>query len=210
MNNTVTKEVLDSLGGLKDTIKPISGSLTTHEMRPYEIHIDYRQTLQNLKREDQESMRASLSCLKGEPGDSQPRPLYQREGDHESINGINMIGKARLVSASPFRATYKLDRENVLDEDSDDDDQFNREDFPELQRIHESPIKDDSELLRHQKTELLHAFSQSQSHLRRSSGGAKDIETVTNHSERMPRVPGGDLKGIMIHETRTSFDKTRN
>mgnify|MGYP001002037047 CR=1 FL=1 len=42
MNNTVTKEVLDSLGGLKDTIKPIANSLTTHEMRPYEIHIDYR------------------------------------------------------------------------------------------------------------------------------------------------------------------------
>lgn len=111
MNNTVTKEVLDSLGGLKDTIRPISGSLTTHEMRPYEIHVDYRQTLQKLKREDQESVRASLSCLKGDPGDSPPRPLYQRDGDHEFANGVNMIGKARLVSASPFRATLKFDHD---------------------------------------------------------------------------------------------------
>ena len=46
MNNTVTKEVLDSLGGIKDTIRPIQTSLTTHEMRPYEYHYDYRQTLQ--------------------------------------------------------------------------------------------------------------------------------------------------------------------
>ena len=37
MNNTVTREVLESLGGLRDTIKPIADSLTTHEMRPYEI-----------------------------------------------------------------------------------------------------------------------------------------------------------------------------
>ena len=37
MNNTVTKEVLDSLGGIKDTIKPIASSLTNHELRPYEL-----------------------------------------------------------------------------------------------------------------------------------------------------------------------------
>ena len=37
LNNTVTKEVLDSLGGIRDTIRPIATSLTTHEMRPYEI-----------------------------------------------------------------------------------------------------------------------------------------------------------------------------
>lgn len=42
LNNTVTKEVLESLGGLRDTIKPIANSLTTHEMRPYELYNDYR------------------------------------------------------------------------------------------------------------------------------------------------------------------------
>ena len=75
MNNTVTKEVLDSLGGLKDTIRPIAASLTTHEMRPYELQIDYKQTVNDLRREDQESMRQSMSCLKGEAMDA-PRPMY--------------------------------------------------------------------------------------------------------------------------------------
>ena len=37
MNNTVTREVLESLGGLRDTIRPLADSLTTHEMRPYEL-----------------------------------------------------------------------------------------------------------------------------------------------------------------------------
>ena len=42
MNNTVTMEVLDSLGGIKDTIKPIASSLTAHELRPYELQVDYK------------------------------------------------------------------------------------------------------------------------------------------------------------------------
>ena len=50
MNNTVTKEVLDSLGGLKDTIRPIATSLTTHEMRPYEIQINYKQTVNEMRK----------------------------------------------------------------------------------------------------------------------------------------------------------------
>ena len=62
-----------------------------------------------MRREDQESVRASLSCLRGEPSDV-PKSLYVREGDGEVTNGINMIGKARLVSASPFRATLKYER----------------------------------------------------------------------------------------------------
>jgi hypothetical protein len=65
-----------------------------------------------------------------------------------------MIGKARLVSASPFRATYRMDRSpDQLDEGSDDE--FVREELPELQRSHMSPIKDDSVIMRHQKNELL-------------------------------------------------------
>ena len=58
-------------------------------------------------------MLQSMSCLKGEPIDA-PKPLYSQrdlifdEGD-KSNNGTNMIGKARLVSASPFRASVKLD-----------------------------------------------------------------------------------------------------
>ena len=74
MNNTVTKEVLDSLGGLKDTIKPIQSSLTNHELRPYEVQVDYKETIQALRREDQESMKQSMSCLRGQL--DVPKPLY--------------------------------------------------------------------------------------------------------------------------------------
>jgi hypothetical protein len=58
-----------------------------------------------------------------------------------------MIGKARLVSASPYRATYRMDKSpEMLDQDSDND--FQREELPELNRSHMSPIKDDSMILR--------------------------------------------------------------
>ena len=67
-----------------------------------------------------------MSCLKGEPIDA-PRPLYSQrdqffeEGDNTN-NGINMIGKARLVSASPFRASIKLDpNQRQLNKDSDEE-----------------------------------------------------------------------------------------
>lgn len=70
-------------------------------------------------------MRASVSCLRGEPMDGPPRPLYQREGDGEFKDGINMIGKARLVSASPFRATLKLNKGQVNNgQEADSDDEF--------------------------------------------------------------------------------------
>lgn len=78
--------------------------------------------------------------------------------------------------------------------------------LPELQKIHESPIKDDSELLRNQKTDFLTNFNNQV-----ANGMRKSDDAMTNHSERTPKVTGGDLKGIMIHETtRTSFDRARN
>lgn len=183
LNNTVTKEVLDSLGGIKDTIRPIQTSLTTHEMRPYELHFDYRQTLQQVKREDEQSVRASLNCLRGDL-DSPPKPMYVREGDGNILDGANMIGKARLVSASPFRATLKVDRnsQNALN-DSDDD--FDREELPELHKSRESPIKDDSEILRQQRSDMLQVYSQSQSNLN-AHGDA--LDSVSNKSENIPKI----------------------
>ena len=43
LNNTVPREVIDSLGGIQDTIKPLKLSLKEHELRPYEIQRDYKQ-----------------------------------------------------------------------------------------------------------------------------------------------------------------------
>ena len=213
MNNTVTREVLESLGGLKDTIRPIANSLTSHELRPYELQIDYKQTIQDLRKEDQESMKQSMSCLKGQLDG--PKPLYRRDSNDfnqmAASGGLDMIGKARLVSASPFRASVKLDNQDkLLNENSDDDDdEFDREELPELAKSRESPIKDDSELLRHQKTDFLANLSAKQSGRNES---ASALEAITNRSEKTPNLAAvGDLKGIMIRDsTRTSFDKGRN
>ena len=58
-----------------------------------------------------------------------------------------MVGKARLVSVSPYRDTYRMDKSpEQLDQDSDND--FQREELPELNRSNMSPIKDDSMILR--------------------------------------------------------------
>ena len=60
-------------------------------------------------------MRQSMSCLRGDI--DVPRPLYQRDtnyGGSVAADGINMIGKARLVSASPFRASIKMDKGNNM------------------------------------------------------------------------------------------------
>ena len=114
-----------------------------------------------MRKEDEQSVKASLKSLKGDL-DSPPKPLFIREGDGEMTNGFNMIGKARLLSASPFRATLKVAKLKSTGAQESDEDSFEREDqLPELQKAHVSPIKDDSELLRMQRNDLLNAFSQS-------------------------------------------------
>lgn len=40
-NNQVTQEVLDSLGGIQDTVKPMQESLMKNELRPYEYIRNY-------------------------------------------------------------------------------------------------------------------------------------------------------------------------
>ena len=40
--NTVNQEVIDSLGGIEDTIKPLKLSLREHELRPYEFQMDMK------------------------------------------------------------------------------------------------------------------------------------------------------------------------
>ena len=37
LNNTVSKDVIESLGGIQDTIKPMKLALKGHELRPYEV-----------------------------------------------------------------------------------------------------------------------------------------------------------------------------
>lgn len=45
MNTSVRKEVIDSLGGIQDSLKPIEKSLKEHEMRPFDIEPNYYEDL---------------------------------------------------------------------------------------------------------------------------------------------------------------------
>ena len=45
MNTAVPKEVIDSLGGIQNTVKPIEQSLREHEMRPFDVEPNYFEEL---------------------------------------------------------------------------------------------------------------------------------------------------------------------
>lgn len=49
MNHSVSKAVIDSLGGIVDTIKPLEQSLYAHEMRPFEVMPNYIEDLHKSK-----------------------------------------------------------------------------------------------------------------------------------------------------------------
>lgn len=45
MNTKVEKGIIDSLGGIMDTVKPMEASLQMHEMRPFDIEPNYYEDL---------------------------------------------------------------------------------------------------------------------------------------------------------------------
>eukprot|EP00352_Strombidinopsis_acuminata_P002604 CAMPEP_0176395560 /NCGR_PEP_ID=MMETSP0126-20121128/43505_1 /TAXON_ID=141414 ORGANISM="Strombidinopsis acuminatum, Strain SPMC142" /NCGR_SAMPLE_ID=MMETSP0126 /ASSEMBLY_ACC=CAM_ASM_000229 /LENGTH=121 /DNA_ID=CAMNT_0017768509 /DNA_START=199 /DNA_END=564 /DNA_ORIENTATION=+ len=98
--NTTNKDVIDSLGGIDDMLKPLEGSMKKHELRPYTIQVDYQEEIKNIQRAE--------------------RP---RSG----LNSVSNFDQAKIVSASPYRAVIQLDNENEEDEDAND---FEREDSP--------------------------------------------------------------------------------
>ena len=62
-----------------------------------------------------------------------------------------------MVSASPFRATLRVDASQDAAE-PESDEEFDREELPELQKSHMSPIKDDSVILRQERNEYLNVM----------------------------------------------------
>ena len=100
-----------------------------------------------------------------------------------------MLGDAKIISASPFRAVVKMNSPpKVKDNDSDSD--FDREELPSLKKSRISPIKDDSEVLRTRRDEFLNTFTK----------GRKDpTMNYTTRSERPLRGSSGDLRGIIIN-----------
>ena len=95
---------------------------------------------------------------------------------------------ARVVSASPFRATLRMGSGQRRKEDNDSDSDFDREELPALQKNRMSPIKDDSEVLRSQRDEFLASFS----HQRKSSAFG-----FSTRSERPGRASDDNLRGII-------------
>ena len=45
----VPDEVIESIGGIEDTLKPLEETLKQHELRPYQIQRDYKRDFENSK-----------------------------------------------------------------------------------------------------------------------------------------------------------------
>lgn len=78
--------------------------MISHELRPFDYYVDYRQTVLDLR-------------LNKEPSGS----------IHRYKDVTQLVDNSRVVSASPFRATVKLDREKLDSDSSDQNDDFARE-----------------------------------------------------------------------------------
>lgn len=124
----MSAEVIESLGGIRDTIKPLQETFKQHELRPYQVLYDYKDHIKHLK-----STPYSDLCVS---------------------NKMAADGKAMIVSASPYRAHVKLDPSNrgsPKESDSESDEEFAREldtVNESMRRRHVSPIRGDSEKLR--------------------------------------------------------------
>ena len=116
--NLVDERVIDSIGGIQDTLKPLEATLRQHELRPYSVQRDYRRDL----------MRSSRGLS--------PVGSASRKFDGE-IKQENI----KLVSVSPFRAVIRVqDEGNEQEEEEQDDDlEPERNDDSEL-GIHRQPI----------------------------------------------------------------------
>lgn len=137
MQTNVSQEVIDSLGGIQNTIKPLEKSLFAHELRPFDYFCDYKQTLLDLR-------------MNKEPSIS----------SHRYKDANHLIENSKIVSASPFRATVKFDAEKTIDSDSNEADEFERDTMSMKEKSrHESPIKDDSEIMRSHRDHYLSTFT---------------------------------------------------
>ena len=117
--NLVDEKVIDSIGGIQDTLKPLEATLRQHELRPYSVQRDYRRDL----------MRSSRGLS--------PVGSASRKFDGE-IKQKNI----KLISVSPFRAVIRVqdDEGNEQEEEEQDDDlEPERNDDSEL-GIHRQPI----------------------------------------------------------------------
>jgi hypothetical protein len=151
--NLVDEKVIESIGGIQDTLRPLEGTLKQHELRPYSVQRDYRKDL----------MRSSRGLS--------PTGSATRKFDGE-IKQENI----KLVSVSPFRAVIRVQEDEDQDEDEEDL-EAEKNDDSEL-GIHRqpimmepptalnvayrasSPIKEDSQIMRSEREQYLHQFNE--------------------------------------------------
>jgi hypothetical protein len=48
-NNQASSAVIESLGGIQNTIEPMQASMISHELRPYDIIPNYQKELQKMQ-----------------------------------------------------------------------------------------------------------------------------------------------------------------
>ena len=97
-NTGVSKAVVDSLGGLVDSIKPLEQSLKQHEMRPFEIEPNYR--------EDLLRSRGKLPRNSSPDFDETKSEMLKKIVNQHSRGGNN-LKNSKIISASPFRAVIR-------------------------------------------------------------------------------------------------------
>ena len=139
-----------------------------HELRPIDYFVDYKQAIHDVRN----NREPSVSHLFKDPS--------------------QLAESSKVISASPFRATVRLDREKMIDSPSSksEEDQFERDtmSYRDNRSRKDSPIKEDYELMRTQWDNYLASFAQRSTH---------QFPPLTERSQRMPHVKN---KSIIVHE----------
>ena len=89
------EKVIESIGGITDTLKPLEQTLKQHELRPYSVQRDYKKELRRSSRGSQYGAK---------PDEIRPETM-------------------RLVSVSPFRAVVRVENNDGENDDSFEDEE---------------------------------------------------------------------------------------
>ena len=90
----MSKEIIDALGGLEDTVKTMEKSLLEHEMRPFDIEPNYQDEIYSNKK----------ASKNGSPGHAQ---YTTRSEFLRKTLSDNNLKEAKIVSVSPYRAVLR-------------------------------------------------------------------------------------------------------
>ena len=139
MNTSVRKEVIDALGGIQDTLKPIEKSLRQHEMRPFDVEPNYLEELMLSKNPNNFRSTSSMGMKKNTSSNAVTTNNEFLKMTMRDRNFIKSHGK--IISASPFRAIVRrMDYEQMLGDHHDDDrskEENEKEDDEDFERDHE-------------------------------------------------------------------------